>query len=142
LPFVAMWIVLTATVFLIPVALWLAVRWSLLAPVVELEDRRPFTSLRRSGALVRGRWIKVGSLVGVSALLALLTGPLLGAILIFLTDAPLAFLNIVAGVVYALSMPFVALVTSYVYFDARARLELETVDRPSELPAEIQLGTT
>ena len=39
-------------------------------------------------------------------------------------------------------MPFVALVTSYVYFDARARLELEPVEHVSELPAEIQLTTT
>ena len=86
---------------------------------------------------MRRRWIKVGSLVGVSAALALLAGPLLGAILIFLTDTPLALLNVVAGVVYALAMPFVALVTAYVYFDARARVELEPVERVSELPAEI-----
>ena len=138
--FVLVWVVLTSTVFLIPVAIWLAIRWCLVAPVVELEDRRPFLSLRRSGELVRGRWIRVGSLVGVSAGTALLIGPLLGAVLIFLTDTPLAFLNIVAGVVYALAMPFVALVTAYVYSDARARLELEPVERVSELPAEIELA--
>jgi len=108
---------------------------------VELDGLRPFRSLRQSGALVRGRWIRVASLVGVSAALALLAGPLLGAILIFTTEAPFALLNIVAGVVYALAMPFVALVTAYVYFDARARLELEPVERVSELPAEIQLTT-
>ena len=79
--------------------------------------------------------------LGVSAALALLAGPLLGAILIFLTDTPLALLNVVAGVVYALAMPFVALVTAFVYFDARARLELEPVEHVSELPAEIVLGT-
>ena len=139
--FVAAWIVLTTTVFLIPIAIWLAIRWALVAPMVELEDRRPLGSLRRSAELVRGRWIRVGSLVGVSAAVALLAGPLLGAILIVLTDTPLAFLNIVAGVVYALAMPFVALVTAYVYFDARARLELEHVERVSELPAEIQLDS-
>jgi hypothetical protein len=138
--FVAVWVVLTTTVFLIPIAIWLAIRWSLVAPVVELEDRGPLASLRRSGELVRRRWIRVGSLVGLSAALALVTGPLLGAILIFLTETPLAFLNIVAGVVYALAMPFVALVTSYVYFDARARLELEPYDERVELPAEIQLS--
>jgi hypothetical protein len=138
--FVLVWVVLTSTVFLIPVAIWLAIRWCLVAPVVELEDRRPFLSIRRSGELVRGRWIRVGSLVGVSAGIALLIGPLLGAVLIFLTDTPLAFLNVVAGVVYALAMPFVALVTAYVYFDARARLELEPVERVSELPAEIELA--
>jgi hypothetical protein len=124
------------------VAIWLAVRWCLVAPVVELDGRRPFPSLRRSGELVRRRWIRVGSLVGVSAAVALIAGPLLGAILIFLTNAPLALLNVFAGLVYALAMPFVALVTGYVYFDARARVELEPVEHLSELPAEIQLQPT
>jgi hypothetical protein len=139
--FVAAWVVLTTTVFLAPVAIWLAIRWCLAAPVVVLEGRRPLAALRRSGELVRRRWLRVGSLVGVSGALALLAGPLLGAILIFVTDTRLALLNIVAGVVYALSMPFVALVTAYVYFDARARAELEPVEHVSELPAEISLGT-
>jgi hypothetical protein len=137
---VAAWVVLTASVFLLPIAIWLAIRWCLAAPVVVLEGRRPFAALRRSGELVGGRWIRVASLVGVSGALALLAGPLLGAILIFLTDTPLGTLNLIAGVVYALSMPFVALVTAYVYFDARARVELEPIaPRPSELPAEIRL---
>ena len=134
------WVVLTSTVVLIPVAIWLAIRWCLLAPVVEIDGLRPFVSLRRSAELVRRRWIRVGSLVGISAALALLAGPLLGAILIFITDAPFVVLNLVAGLVYALSMPFVALVTSYVYFDSRARLELEPVERVSELPAEIAIA--
>ncbi len=80
--------------------------------------------------------------MGVSALLALLAGPLLGAILIFLTETPLALLNVVAGIVYALALPFVALVTAYVYCDARARAELEPNERPTELLAEISLERT
>jgi hypothetical protein len=36
-------------------------------------------------------------------------------------------------------MPFVALATAYVYFDARARIELEDDRTPGELPAEIEL---
>jgi hypothetical protein len=136
--FVVVWVLLSATGFLIPVAIWLAVRWCLLAPAVELEDRAGLSALRRSGSLVRGRWIRTGSLVGVSAGIALAAGPLLGVVLIFLTSMPFALLNIVAGIVYALSLPFVAVVTAYVYFDARTRGELEPV-QPSELPAEIEL---
>ena len=68
--------------------------------------------------------------------MALAAGPLLGVALIFTTSMPLAFLNVVAGVVYALALPFVALVTAYVYFDARARGELEPADDRKELPAE------
>ena len=89
--FVVAWIVLTTTTVLIPVAIWLAVRWCLLAPVVEMEKVRGVAALRRSARLVRGRWFRVGSLVGVSAVIALAAGPLLGVALIFLTSMPLRF---------------------------------------------------
>jgi hypothetical protein len=137
--FVLVWVVLTATAVLIPVAIWLGIRWSLLAPVVELEGGTGRAALRRSARLVRGRWLRVAALVGVGAAVALAIGPLLGVLLIFATAAPLALLNIVAGLVYALALPFVALVTSYVYFDARARYELEREEAPAELPAEYAL---
>ncbi len=86
---VAIWAVLSATGLLVPVAIWLAVSWLLLAQVVELEDRSALQSLRRSSALVWGRWLRVAFIVGIGALLALAAGPLLGALLIFLTEAPL-----------------------------------------------------
>ena len=121
--------------------MWLAVRWALLVPTVQLENRSGRQGLRRSAELVRGRWLRVGSLVGVGVVLALVAGPLVGALLIFITDAPLALLNLVAGVVYALAMPFVAITTAYTYFDARARAMLERRDEPAELPAEIELAT-
>jgi hypothetical protein len=139
---VGLWVVLTVTAFLIPVAIWLALRWSLLAQVVELEGASAVGALRRSRDLVRGRWLRVASLVGVGAAIAIVAGPFVGALLILVTAAPLVLLNVVAAVVYALAMPFVALLTSYVYFDARARVELEAADeQPDELPAEIGLAT-
>jgi hypothetical protein len=139
--FVAMWIALTSTVFLIPVAIWLAVRWSLLVQVAEVEGRTAWQTVQGSGRLVHGRWLRVASLVGVGTLLGLLVGPLLGALLIILTSAPFALLNIVAGIVYVLALPFVALVASYVYFDARARSELDRAEEHEELPAEYELAT-
>ena len=133
-------VAMSATAVLTPVAIWLAVRWALLAQVVELEGISGRAALRRSRELVRGHWLRVASLVGLGALLALGIGPFLGAVLIFLTSAPLALLNVVAAVVYALAMPFVAITTTYVYADVRARHELEQADRPTELPAEIELA--
>ena len=118
--FVLVWVVLTTTAFLIPVAIWLAIRWCLLAPVVEVEKVDGLAALHRSRQLVRGRWWRTASLVGLSAAISLGAGPLLGALLIFVVDAPLALLNIVAGIVYAAALPFVALVTAFVYFDAHA----------------------
>src|SRR5262249_25783816 len=87
---VGAWLLLGVTALLTPVAVWLAVRWMLFAQAVVLEDRSARGGLGRSYALVRGRWLRVASLVGVGAVLALAAGPLLGAILIFLTTAPLA----------------------------------------------------
>ena len=63
-----------------------------------------------------------------------LPGPLLGVALIFLTSMPFAFLNIVAGVVYALAAPVRRDRDGYVYFDARARGELEHVRAAAGAP--------
>jgi hypothetical protein len=131
---------LVSTIFLVPIAIWLAVRWALIAPVVALERRPPLAALRHSGRLVRLGWIKVGSLVVVGAAIALLAGPLLGSLLILLTDTPLVLLNIISGVVYAFALPFVALATVYVYFDMRVREELVDEARPDVLPAEIEIS--
>jgi len=135
----AVMFLLNLTAVLIPVAIWLTVRWLLLAQVVELEDVSAVGGLRRSWQLVRGHWLRVASLVGVGALITLVAGPLLGTLLIFLTNAPLALLNVFAGIVYALAMPFVALTAAYVYFDVRARHELEREPAPEMLPPEISL---
>ena len=113
------------------------VRWALRAPVVDLDDLSRRAALRRSGALVRGHWIRVGSLVGLSTVISLVAGPLLGALLIFASNSSLALLNLVAGVVYAFTLPYVALVTAYVYMDVRARHELAPEPTTLELPAEI-----
>ena len=75
----------------------------------------------------------------MSALVALLAGPLVGALLIFVSSSSLALLNLVAGLVYMITLPFVSLVTAYVYFDARTRLVLEPADERRELPAEISI---
>jgi hypothetical protein len=140
--FVVVWVALSSTAFLLPIAVWLAIRWCLLAPVVELEDPGGYAALRRSGQLLRGRWIRTASLVGVSAFVAFAAGPLLGTLLIFTTSVPLATLNVVSGVVYAALLPFVALVTAYVYFDARTRVELEPGPQKGDLPAEIDLAAS
>ncbi len=134
-------LLLASSLFLLPLAIWLAVRWALIAPVIALEELSAVQALRRSGRLVGKDWLKVGSLTIVGAAVALVSGPLVGALLIILTDAPLQSLDVVAGIIYALAMPFVALTTAYVYFDTRVRDELGVVPGPDRLPAEIELGT-
>ena len=130
---------LASSIFLIPVAVWLAGRWALIAPAIELEKLSAAAALRRSGRLVRKRWLKVASLIVAGGALVIVAGPLLGALLIIATSAPFWLVNVIAGLVYAVAMPFVALTTAYVYFDARTRGELEPESELAALPAEIDL---
>ncbi len=131
---------LASSFFLIPIAIWLAGRWCLIAPVVELEGVGALAGLRRSGRLVRGRWLKVASLIVVGGGLALVAGPLIGALLILATGAPFWLVNVISGFIYAVTMPFVAVVSVYVYFDARVRTELAPEHEEVVLPAEITLA--
>jgi hypothetical protein len=130
---------LASSGFGIPIAIWLAGRWSLLVPAIELEKVSAYAGLRRSGRLVAGRWLKVASLIVAGGAIVLVIGPLLGVGLILLTNIPFWLINVIAGLVYAVTMPFVALTTVYAYADARVR-EVQAGDRDaSRMPAEIEL---
>jgi hypothetical protein len=130
---------LSLSIFLIPIAVWLVVRWALMVPVAELEDRHSWSSvLRRSGSLVRHQWFKVGTLVVAAAALAIVAGPLLGALLLFIPGTPIALVNLIAGLIYAVAMPFVGLTTTYVYYDTLVRERLApAAEAPARLPAEV-----
>ncbi len=130
---------LASSFFLLPIAIWLAGRWALVVPVVELEDGGAIASLRRSRHLTRRRWLKVTSLVVAGGALVLLLGPVIGAVLLLVTSAPFWLVNIVAGAIYAVTMPLVALTTAYLYFDCRVRDELGPDETGDALPAEIGL---
>jgi hypothetical protein len=131
---------LASSMFLIPIAVWLAGRWALIVPAIELERVSALGALRRSGRLVRRRWLKVASLIVAGGALALVVGPLVGVLLILVTDAPFWLVNVVSGVVYAVTMPFVAVTTTYVYFDTRIRDEFAAERELAELPAEVELS--
>jgi hypothetical protein len=130
-------ILLSASLALIPLAIWLTGRWALTAQAVEVEKTAAVGALRRSSELVRGRWFRVASLIVVGAAIAIVLGPLVGALLIVVTDAPFWVLNLAAGLVYAITMPLVALTTAYVYFDAIVRERLEPRTALEELPSEL-----
>ncbi len=129
---------LSVSIFLVPIAIWLVVRWALFVPVAELEQHSALGTLRRSAQLVRLQWFKVGTLVVVATALALVTGPLVGALLILVADLPFGFVNIVAALLYAVAMPFLAITTTYVFFDSLVRERL-VEKAPAELPAEVTL---
>jgi len=68
---------------------------------------------------------------------ALLLGPLVGTLLLFVTNASFDFINLVSAVVYAVVLPYAAIASTYLYFDLRVatRHEAET-EQGDVLPAE------
>ena len=131
---------LVSSIYLIPIAVWLAGRWALIAPSIELEDLGALAGLRRSRLLVRGAWLKVASLIVVGAALSIAIGPVVGALLILATSAPFWLVNVIAGLIYTVTMPLVAITTAYVYFDRRVADELAEPTSTTQLPAEIELS--
>jgi hypothetical protein len=129
---------LSLSVFLIPIAILLIWRWALIVPVAELEPDKVLETLNRSGALVWRQPIKIAWLVVVTAFIAIATGPVVGTILILITDTPLELINIVAGILYAFLIPFTGLTTTYAYYDTlvRERLAERGID-VDEVPAEV-----
>jgi hypothetical protein len=120
------------------IAAFLLVRWSLLGQAVMLDDavKHP---LRRSAQLVQGHWWRAASIMVFVTLPALAIGPLIGALMLLITPASLNIVNLVSGVVYMVTLPFAAMVTTYLYYDLRVRSELGH-EEPADggiLPAEI-----
>jgi hypothetical protein len=132
-------LVLDVTVVLIPVALFLLVRWSLLGVVLGVEHRSGLSALGRSGAVTRGYWWRTATVVlGISGV-ALLLGPAIGALTLLFTGAAFDLVNLIAALVYVAALPFAAIVTTYLYFDLGARQEAAPAEEldADELPAAI-----
>jgi len=131
---------LAVTLVLLPVAVVALVLSLLITPVVLFEGISSWRGVRRSAHLVRRNWLKVVVLVALTNALVLAIGPVLGTTLILGTSLPFSVSNAIAGIVYALFIPLVALNTVYVYADIVVRDELEPrQDKDVQMPAEVSL---
>ena len=130
---------LDLTLIGIPIGAWLTVRWSLLAQVVALEDESRWRSLRRSGRIVHRHWLRVASITLLVSGTALLLGPLVGTLMLLLSSASFNVVNLAAGLIYAVMMPLVAIITTYLYFDLVVEEALNPVQLGGApvLPAEV-----
>ena len=115
--------VLDLTLIGLPIAIWLTIRWSLLAQAVALDGDSAAGSLRRSAGLVRGQWWRTAALAVFVTGVAVLLGPFVGALLLFATNASFDAVNLASDLVYVFVLPFAAIATTYLYFDLLSRQE-------------------
>ncbi len=119
-----------AFIALIIPGIWLYAAWSVVVPALLIEDRRGGKAISRSFRLVRGRWWPVaGVLLAANIMIAIVGGAIEGALVLISlgTGASLALTVIVvslaAGVSSVLTRPFLAAVTTILYYDLRVRHE-------------------
>jgi hypothetical protein len=130
--------VLLLSVIGIPVALWLLVRFQFLAQVVVIEGYDGRGALRRSGALVQGRWWHTALLVGLFNLLVGVSALVVGLLLLVAAAGiPLWLFSALISLVNALIVPLAAVALTLLFGDAVAEAEGLGVDDDPEAMSKV-----
>jgi hypothetical protein len=110
-------------VLLILPGIYVAVRWYFVPQTVVVEGARGATALVRSGALVSGAWWRTFGLILLANLAAFLPGVLLITPFDELADSSDRALWSLVGTMATetITAPFVALFSTLLYYDLRAR---------------------
>lgn len=126
--------VAAVSILLIPVALYIAVRWLFYPQAAVLDDKRQgWNALRQSWDVTRGNWIRtLGSTIGF-LILALVPGPLVGVIILILGGSRVQFANIVSSFLYGLLLPLAYIGLTMVYH----RLKRESIVEPTMMTREL-----
>ncbi len=95
------------------------IRWALIGPVMILERRFGWRSLRRSRALVKGAWWQTLGIVVVAAIIANAPAYALGFVWRYIPVVG----SILGSATHALSTTYGMVVSVIYYFDRRCRTE-------------------
>ncbi len=115
LPTMLIGAVVVLSPLLLPVAIFLLARWCV-APCVALhETAGPRDALHQSATLTRGRRWPIAALTVTTVIIATLTGPLVGTLVLLLSGVTFGFVNIVASVFGAVLLPWAAVVLAMLY---------------------------
>jgi hypothetical protein len=122
---------LLSTLVLAPFGIRQLVRYQFASQAVMAQERRGGAALRRSSALVRGRWwhtaVVVAGINGAIAVTALTAALLLQ---IVVSGVPLWIFSGLVSLVYTLVVPLAALAVTLLYGDAVAEREETEANEP------------
>ncbi len=110
---------LATTLIGILLAIVVLVWYSLTTQACVIEHRSTRGSLRRSRQLVRHHSWRVFAITASSTGIGLATGPIVGLVVLFASSASLGTIDIISSAVYAVVMPYVAIVLALLFFDLR-----------------------
>jgi hypothetical protein len=133
------WIVLAIVVtgiwvVTLPITLYLVVRWAFAVQAVAIEGYSGRSALARSAELVRGHWWRTGVFASAVTTIGLAAGPIIGILLLLETTRSFFLINAISSLVYAVTIPFVALALTYLYYDLRQRESEQPVPVAGSVP--------
>jgi hypothetical protein len=115
-------VLLAVTLVGIPRAVQQIVRWTFLPQTVLLEGRGAAEAREKSVGLVQGTWWSTFALVATMNVPVLLTGLLVGVLLLFFVSSlSLTVINVIGALIYALAYPYIGIATTLLYYDRLAR---------------------
>jgi hypothetical protein len=115
--------VLAATVVGIPFAVKKGVDWTFAGQAIFFERLNAREALRASTQSVRGRWWRVAGVDLALFVVGAVVGPLVGALLIIFTDAPLWTVNLSGLLLFGLALPYMIITLTLMYLDPRTSEE-------------------
>src|SRR5262249_53018460 len=114
-------LVLLFSVVGIPWLIWIAVSWSFNAQEVTVGGASARSSFRTSRELVRGNWWRTAAIIGLLYAVGIASAPLVGFAFLLGTSLSPAFVNLIGSLVYAATLPYIAIATTLLWFDLQAR---------------------
>ena len=124
----AVWIVT------LPITLYLVVRWAFAVQAAAIEGYSGRAALSRSADLVRYRWWRTAVFTSAVTAVGAAAGPVIGVLLLLGTERSFFLVNAVSSLVYAVTIPFVALAVTYLYYDLRQRESEQPAPEVSGVP--------
>lgn len=126
--------VLTSTVVLLPLAVYFMTRWSLLIPVLAVEDVGLFSGFSRAREIAKGHFGELFGRIAISALLLVLIWIAIAAAaaVVALFDVPVwagigGFAAIALTTLVA-TTPLIALAWTMTYYDLRAQVPRDVLE--------------
>lgn len=108
-------VALSVTVILVPVAIWLMVRWAFVSASTVLDDVGTKEAMRLSSQSVQQRWWRVAVVLLCLMIVAVVPGAVVGLGLLVFGEASVRATNVVSSLLYVVSVPLSILGVTLLY---------------------------
>jgi hypothetical protein len=129
LPMIVVFIVL---LFSGPLGWWLLPAFAVAPGLGTAEKLTLRAALRNSMRLTHSRRLRILVLVAACFTGALLTAPLIGLLVLLITEKSFAVMNVIVGIVHAATLPWLAATLYMLYADLSLRADQPEAGRPQE----------